>query len=39
MRPTRRAIDTKLLAPTLTHRPDTYRMQYLTMVVAGIPAN
>jgi hypothetical protein len=39
MRPTRRAVDTELLAPTLTHRPDTYRTEYLAMVVASIPAN
>jgi hypothetical protein len=34
---TRRAADTKLLAPTLTHRPDAYRSQTLQIVVASVP--
>jgi hypothetical protein len=34
---TRRAADTQLLAPTLTHRPDAYRSQTLQLVVASVP--
>ncbi len=32
------ASDAKLLAPTLTHRPDGYRTESLTIVVAPVPA-
>jgi len=39
IRPIHRAVDTKLLAPTLTHRPDSYRTQSLTIVVAGVPGS
>ena len=35
--PTRRAVDHKLLEPTLTHRPDAYTSQSLAVVVARIP--
>jgi hypothetical protein len=37
MKSTRRAVDTKLLAPTLTHRPDGYRSQSVAIVVARVP--
>jgi hypothetical protein len=33
---TRRATDDKLLAPTLTHRPDAYRSESLTLLVARV---
>jgi hypothetical protein len=35
--PTRRAVDRKLLAQTLTHRPDRYTAQSLAIVVASVP--
>jgi hypothetical protein len=35
--PTRRAVNHKLLAPTLTHRPDAYTSQSLAMMVAKVP--
>jgi hypothetical protein len=34
---TRRALDTKLLAPTLTHRPDAYGTQSLELTIASVP--
>ncbi len=34
---TRRAVDSTLLAPTLTHRPNAYRSQSLQMVVSLVP--
>ena len=37
MKSTHVAVDTKLLAPTLTHRPRAYRSQSLAIVVASIP--
>jgi hypothetical protein len=35
--PTRRAVDHRLLEPTLTHRPNAYTSQSLAMVVASVP--
>jgi hypothetical protein len=35
--PTRRAVNHKLLEPTLTHRPNEYTSQSLAMVVARVP--
>jgi hypothetical protein len=33
---TREAVDTKLLMPTLSHRPDSYTTQSFSMVVAPV---
>ncbi len=35
--PTRLAVDERLLAPSLTHRPDAYRSQSLQLVLAAVP--